>query len=51
MRSAHLKARHAISYADAFAAAAAFELDAELLTGDFEFAALAGALKIRWLGR
>lgn len=51
LAAAHLKAHHAISYADAFAAAAAFELDAELLTGDGEFAVLAGALKIRWLGR
>jgi ribonuclease VapC len=52
LAAARLKARHRISYADAFAAAAAMELDAPLATGDPEFRALeaAGLLRLEWLG-
>lgn len=37
LAAAHIKAGHALSYADAFAAAAAQALDAVVLTGDPEF--------------
>jgi len=53
MAAANLKARHAMSYADAFAVATAISRDAPLLTGDPELRALAAeeqALKLEWLG-
>ena len=37
LAAAHIKAGHALSYADAFAVAVAQELDAVMLTGDPEF--------------
>lgn len=49
--AAHLKAGHAISYADAFAAALAQELDAVVLTGDPEFHKLGDATRVQWLPR
>jgi len=48
--AAHLKARHAISYADAFAAAAALREGAIVLTGDPEFAAVEQLVDVEWLG-
>jgi predicted nucleic acid-binding protein len=47
--AATFKARGGISYADAFAAALAKERKADLLTGDSEFRALEGEIKIAWL--
>ena len=47
--AAHLKANHAIAYADAFAAALTQGLAATLVTGDPEFKLLEGVLKIQWL--
>ncbi len=51
--AARIKAQHALSYADAFAAALAFRLDAFLVTGDPEFGSLQkkDKLSIHWLGR
>ncbi len=49
--AAHLKARHAISYADAFAAALAERESAVLVTGDPEFESLEGLIRIEWLER
>ena len=52
MQAAHLKARYAISYADAFAAATAMNRGLPLVTGDPELLALAGeekALKLEWI--
>jgi len=49
LAAAHLKAQYPISYADAFAAAAAQSLSATLLTGDPEFKMLAHVLQIEWL--
>lgn len=49
--AARLKAKHKLSYADAFAAAAAIELTAVLLTGDPELIALDGQIDIEQLGR
>lgn len=51
LAAAHLKAHHAISYADAFAAALAHELGATLVTGDPEFGRVADKVEIEWLER
>ena len=54
MLAASLKARHAISYADALAAATAMLHDVPLVTGDLEFQAMAThekTLKLEWIGR
>ena len=54
MLAATLKARHAISYADGFAAATALLQDAPLVTGDPELRALAvkeKSLQLKWIGR
>ena len=53
LAAAHLKARHSIAYADAFAAVAAREHGAVLVTGDPEFAPLAkaGLVQVQWLPR
>lgn len=49
LHAAHLKANHAIAYADAFAAGLAQELDAVLVTADPEFEALANVVNLEWL--
>jgi predicted nucleic acid-binding protein len=54
MLAATLKAQHAISYADGFAAATALLQDAPLVTGDPELRAMAAkekALRLEWIGR
>ncbi len=51
LAAARYKMNHAIAYADAFAAAAAAELDAVLLTGDPELFALEGKIQIERLHR
>jgi predicted nucleic acid-binding protein len=48
--AADFKARHKLSLADAFAAALARRLKADLVTGDPEFKALEKEIRIRWLG-
>lgn len=50
-QAAQFKSTHKMSYADAFAAALAFQKNAHLVTGDKEFKALEGDLKILWLRR
>jgi uncharacterized protein len=53
MLAATLKARHAISYADGFAAATAILQNAPLVTGDPEIKAIAAvekALQLEWIG-
>lgn len=47
--AAHIKAHHRLSYADAFAAAAALREAATILTGDPEFRCVAGLVKVEWL--
>ncbi len=47
--AAHIKAKHSLSYADAFAAALAQEKTATLLTGDAEFQPLEDEMQIEWL--
>jgi len=49
--AAGLKMRYAISYADAFAAAAAAELRAVLVSGDPELEALQGEIRLQKLVR
>jgi len=52
LEAAQLKARYAISYADAFAAATAISTEALLVTGDTEFRKLErdGVLELDWAG-
>jgi ribonuclease VapC len=49
--AAHFKARHSVSYADAFAATLAQTKGGELLTGDPEFKAVESEVSIHWLSR
>lgn len=49
MAAARLKAHYTISYADAFAAVLAQELNATLLTGDPEFKSVEHLITIDWL--
>ena len=49
LMAAHIKAEHAIAYADAFAAALAQQCGAKLVTGDPEFKLLEMVLDIHWL--
>jgi len=47
--AARIKATHALSYADAFAASTAKRLGAMLVTGDPEFRSVAAEIEIHWL--
>ncbi len=47
--SAHIKAKHALSYTDAFAVAAAIHEKAVILTGDPEFDSVKKLVKVEWL--
>ena len=47
--AAHIKARHSLAYADAFAAALALQQNACLVTGDPEFRQLSEQIRIEWL--
>jgi len=49
LEAAHIKANHAISYADAFAAALAAREQAAVLTGDPEFESVQDLVNIEWL--
>lgn len=49
LAAAHLKANYPISYADAFAVAAALELHAVIVTGDPEFKRVSHLVSIEWL--
>ncbi len=49
--AAHIKAGHTLSYADAFAVAAAIQEDAVLLTGDPEFESVESIVSVEWLGK
>ena len=46
---ATFKATHKLAYADSFAAALAKKRKAELVTGDKEFKAVEGTIKINWI--
>jgi ribonuclease VapC len=47
--AASLKASHKLAYADCFAAGLAKKKKAELVTGDKEFKAVEGTIKINWI--
>jgi predicted nucleic acid-binding protein len=47
--AAHIRARHRLSYADAFVAGAGLELAATILTGDPEFRSIEDEVDIEWL--
>jgi len=47
--AAHIKASHTLSYADAFAVAAAIRESAVILTGDPEFEAVEAIVTVEWL--
>ncbi len=49
LAAARFKARYRMSYADGFAAALAQSLDATVVTGDPEFRALEGQIRVQWL--
>jgi ribonuclease VapC len=49
LAAAHIKANHAIAYADAFAVAAAQELKGTVLTGDPEFKEVEAVIAVEWL--
>jgi ribonuclease VapC len=49
MEAARLKAKHALSFADCFAAATAIRENAVLVTGDPEFKKLGRAVTIEWI--
>jgi len=50
IQAARLKAVHALSFADCFAAATAIREQAPLVTGDPEFKKLGQAVEIDWVG-
>ena len=50
LAAAHIKANFAVAYADAFAIAAAQELNGITLTSDPEFAAVENLIEVEWLG-
>lgn len=47
--AAHIKANHAVSYADAFAVVCAQQLDGVVLTGDKEFESVEKLIQVEWL--
>ena len=47
--AAHIKAGHALSYADAFAVVAAIRNNAVLLTSDSEFESVLSLIDVEWL--
>ncbi len=47
--AAHIKAQYLVSYADAFAIAAAREHDAAVVTGDPEFRQVQDSVRLEWL--
>jgi len=49
LEAAHIKAKHAISFADAFAAALSMREEGGLLTGDPDFGTVAHLVKIEWI--
>ena len=49
LAAAHIKANYPISYADAFAVAAAQEFQATVVTGDPEFAKVTAIIRVEWL--
>ncbi len=51
LAAAHVKANHALSYADAFAVVCAQNIGGTVLTGDKEFDSVVSLIAIEWLPR
>jgi predicted nucleic acid-binding protein len=51
LEAAHVKACHTLSYADAFAVAAAMRENAVVITGDPEFETVEQVVTVEWLGK
>ena len=49
--AAHIKSAHVLSYADAFAVAAAMHVNACILTDDVELKCVEQMVKVEWLGK
>lgn len=49
LAAAHIKANYRVSYADAFAVAAAQEHQGTIITGDPEFKAVESLIAVKWL--
>lgn len=49
LAAAHVKARHAVAYADAFAVALSQQVDGVVLTGDPEFKNVEHLVTVEWL--
>jgi predicted nucleic acid-binding protein len=49
--AAHIKANHALSYADSFTVAIALENNAVILTDDPEFESVEALVTVEWLGK
>jgi ribonuclease VapC len=49
LAAAHIKANHAISYADSFAVAIALQENATVVTGDPEFHSVETIVQVEWL--
>jgi predicted nucleic acid-binding protein len=49
LEAAHIKANHALSYADAFAVVCAQKMNAIVLTGDKEFESVVSFVNVEWL--
>jgi predicted nucleic acid-binding protein len=47
--ASHIKANHAISYADSFTVAIGIQENASILTGDPEFQSVEAIVKLEWL--
>lgn len=50
LSAAHVKAHHAVSYADAFAIALAREVEGPVVTGDPEFHKVEEIVRVQWIG-
>jgi ribonuclease VapC len=51
LEAAHIKANHALSYADAFAVASAIREGATILTGDPEYKTVQEITRVEWLAK
>lgn len=49
LNAAHIKANHALSYADAFAVVCAINMQGIVLTGDKEFESVQSLIQVEWL--
>jgi predicted nucleic acid-binding protein len=51
LHAAHIKANHALSYADAFVVVCAINIQGIVLTGDKEFESVQPLIRVEWLQR